>query len=67
MGIEIRASINWRRKVGRGLLRLKREMAPAEVKSHGVYRGNRTARVEDIHVFPARLFLQTLWNGEIIR
>jgi len=67
VGVEIKASDNWQRKFGRGLLRLKREMAPAEVKSYGVYRGNRTSRVEDIDIFPVRLFLQKLWNGEIIR
>jgi hypothetical protein len=50
-----------------GLLRLKREMAPVKVTNYGVCRGKRTARMEDIDIFPARLVLQMLWNGEIIR
>jgi len=67
VGVEIKASANWQRQFGRGLLRLKREMAPAEVKIYGVYRGKRTARIEDIDIFPVDLFLRMLWNGEIIR
>jgi predicted AAA+ superfamily ATPase len=67
VGVEIKTSVNWQKKFGRGLLRLKREMAPGKVKSYGVYRGNRAARIEDIDIFPVRLFLQMLWDGEIIR
>ena len=35
-------------------------MSPAEVKIYGVYRGKRTARIEDIDIFPVDLFLRML-------
>lgn len=67
VGAEIKVSVNWQKKFGRGLLRMKREMAPAKVKSYGVYRVKRTARIEDIDIFPVHQFLRMFWNDEIIR
>jgi predicted AAA+ superfamily ATPase len=67
VGIEMKAAENWQKKFNNGLQRLRQEMAPAKVKCCGIYRGKRRAKIDDIDVLPVELFLQQLWNGEIIR
>jgi uncharacterized protein len=67
VGVEIKAAENWQKKFGRGLVRMRQEMAPAEIKGYGVYRGKRPAKVDGIDVLPVELFFRKLWDGEIIR
>lgn len=64
VAIEIKASSRWERRFNRGL-RHVRDALGAETRCLGVYLGEREALVDDVRVYPARGFLERLWNGEV--
>lgn len=66
VAIEIKVSTTWQRKYNRGLKRVQKELRPHSVKCLGIYRGYRTALVDEIQIFPVVDFLKELWNGQII-
>jgi uncharacterized protein len=67
VAVEMKSASDWRKKYGRGLLRLRQELLPAKVHCYGVYRGKREAKSDEIDIMPAEQFLQKLWLGEILR
>lgn len=67
VAVEMKSAQEWRKKFSRGLTRLRQELRPAHVQCYGVYRGNKEAKHEGIHIIPAETFLSELWNMDIIR
>lgn len=66
VAIEIKSASEWRSSFNKGLARIENELGKDKVHCLGIYLGERVARFGNTDVIPASLFLQRLWNGEII-
>lgn len=66
VAIEGKAASFWQRRFGRGLRRLRAELAPRPVATYGVFLGERPASHGDDLILPATDFLRRLWNGDVI-
>ena len=66
VAIEIKAAIEWQRKFNRGLNLIHKELAPREVTSYGIYRGERQAHFDNVRILPLPTFLDLLWHDKII-
>lgn len=66
VAVEMKASCEWQKRFNRGLNLIQQELAPAPVASYGVYRGKREAIFDNTHILPLRIFLEHLWQGQII-
>ncbi|MCK4516428.1 MAG: DUF4143 domain-containing protein, partial [Spirochaetaceae bacterium] len=67
VAIEIKAAQEWQKRFNRGLNRIQTELSPAGITCFGIYRGQRTARFDNINVFPVAHFLKMLWDDNIFQ
>ncbi|NOY08224.1 MAG: ATP-binding protein [Spirochaetes bacterium] len=67
VAIEMKASYEWQKRFSRGLNRIQTELSPARVMCYGIYRGQRTAKFDNIEILPVTHFLEMLWNNNIIQ
>lgn len=65
--VEMKSTTQWRSRYGRGLIRLRNELAPKPVTCYGVYNGERPLATDDYTVLPVTEFLRRLWDGEVVR
>lgn len=63
----MKSTTQWRSRYGRGLIRLRNELAPKPVTCYGVYNGERPLATDDYTVLPVTEFLRRLWDGEVVR
>lgn len=66
VAIEMKASSSWQKRFNRGLNRIQIELSPGKVQCYGIYRGQRSAKFDNINILPAAHFLKELWEGNII-
>jgi len=66
VAIEMKASSAWQKRFNRGLNRIQIELSPGKVQCYGIYRGQRSAKFDNINILPVAHFLKKLWNGNII-
>lgn len=66
VAIEIKAARAWQRRFNRGLKRIRQEMVPRPVRTFGVCLCERPALFDDVQILPARMFLDALWNGNVL-
>lgn len=67
VAIEAKAAQDWQKRFNRGLNRIQVELSPAVISCYGIYRGQRTARFDDISILPAAHFLKMLWDDQIFQ
>jgi uncharacterized protein len=67
VAVEIKSSTRWDTRFNRSMKSLRAFLAGKPLQSFGVYLGEKAARWDDIHILPAREFLERLWQGELVR
>ena len=52
VAIEMKASSAWQKRFNRGLNRIQIELSPGKVQCYGIYRGQRSAKFDNINILP---------------
>jgi predicted AAA+ superfamily ATPase len=66
LAVEIKSTTRWDSRYNRSLKSLRNFLGAKPLRSLGVFLGEKSARWDEIHVLPARQFLQQLWSDELI-